>query len=375
MKQIVLSLLSLGITLPVFSQVSKSYNSIRIGDEIIKQQVESCPPGESGINKVWDFSRVQTINEAYSLTYSLPPLLDDSLYVMGYDSFLKDDLQPGEEFIVGTEHNTMYYYRMKDDVLYLLGHENPSVKLRYTQPVAMMAFPANYGQAVASSGYSSQGMYSGTEAISTKGSVNMQADAFGKLILPTADTINPVLRIKHTRTIEDADNITTLETYSWYTKGYRYPLFEIVRSINAEDSTELFSTAFYYPPQEHFYLDSDPENLALLEEMWNLDEQDKANNAPQGKESNTDPEIIISHKVYPNPVSTELTIEYTLKDRSDVHIQLASTNGNIIRTIRKPSLQEGTHTETINCSALMWGSYHIKIMAGTQIISQTIIKK
>lgn len=251
MKRLSLSVLGVMFLLSVFGQVNKEHNGLRAGDEIIKQQVDYQPPGEPGPGKVWDFSRLKTINDEYTLTYSLPPLLDDSLYVMGDSQFPKKQIKQ-HELIVGTEHNTMYYYRQKGDSLLLLGHENPTVRLMYTTPVLQVLYPAGYGQAAVSKSYASQGLYSSTVPISSQGSTTIEADAFGKMVLPTGDTLNPVVRIKHIKTFNDENNNTEkiLETYSWYTKGYRYPVFETVRSINAIDSTEIFKTAFFYPPQE-----------------------------------------------------------------------------------------------------------------------------
>ena len=106
------------------------------------------------------------------------------------------------------------------------------------------------------------------------------ADAYGKMILPSGDTLSPVLRVKTIQTIfdipQDGSSVTfetdnagkQLETCRWYSKGYRYPVFETIRNINLKDSTEIFKTAFFFPPQDHLYLDTDPENQALLDELW-----------------------------------------------------------------------------------------------------------
>lgn len=373
MKSTILTLFLLSLcAFSVYGQINKQHQGLRIGDEIIKQQVEYVDPGEAGANQVWDFSRLKTINEEYKLTYNLPPLLDDSLYIMGDYSFAKKDIAEGE-LIVATEHNTMYYYRQKEDSLLLLGHENPTVRLQYTGPVLMMTFPAGYGQPSAEKEYLSKGLYSSTVPVGSQGNITLGIDAFGKMILPTGDTLNPVIRVKHIKTFNNENHNTDkiLETYSWYTKGYRYPIFETVRNINAADSTEIFRTAFFYPPQEHLYISNDPDNLALLEEMWNMENKNKENNASQ---KDTLVEVILSHKAYPNPVSTQLTVEYTLKEQSPVQLLLVSTEGNIVRNIQKKQ-EAGPQQEVIDCSGLMFGSYHLKLIAGQQTISITIIKK
>lgn len=111
--------------------------------------------------------------------------------------------------------------------------------------------------------------------IHTQGTVITTADAYGKMILPSGDTISPVLRVKMIQTISAKDAADTtphtdkqLETFRWYSKGYRYPIVEVIRSTATADTIAVFSTAFYYPPQEQLYLDADPVNQTLLDELW-----------------------------------------------------------------------------------------------------------
>ncbi|WP_242034379.1 hypothetical protein [Dysgonomonas sp. BGC7] len=264
-------LILLVLALPAFAQLTSNHNRYRPGDVLIKRQVESTSPGESGANKTWNFSKLKTVKEEYTLRYDLPPLEGDSVYIHGGKRYRVKNVF-ADELIIGIEHNTMYYYRQAGDSLLLLGHENPSVKLNYDPSIQQMRFPLNYGQTV-SSNYDSKGLYSGTIKIQTTGTVTTSADAYGKLILPSGDSLSPVLRVKTIQTIEDHKdntnaNIKALETCRWYSKGYRYPVFETVRNINVADSTVIFSTAFFYPPQEHLYLDTDPENQALLDDLW-----------------------------------------------------------------------------------------------------------
>ncbi|MFV0311022.1 MAG: hypothetical protein ACK5KN_05165 [Dysgonomonas sp.] len=197
----ILFLLFLWMALPGFSQLNSSHNHLRPGDVLIKQQVEYKYPGGGGKDRRWDFSNLKTLNDAYTLTYSLPPLEGDSVYILGNTRYPKKDISDNE-LIVSTEHNTMYYYRMIHDSLLQTGHENPSVVLAYTSPVVQAVYPLNYGQST-SSPYQSEGLYSGTVAIQTKGTVITAADAYGKLLLPSGDTLSPVLRVKTTQTIYD----------------------------------------------------------------------------------------------------------------------------------------------------------------------------
>lgn len=71
----------------LYGQLNKEHNHLRAGDVLIKQQIEYVDPGSSGGNKVWNFSKLKTINDEYTLTYSNPPLEGDSVYIMGNNRF------------------------------------------------------------------------------------------------------------------------------------------------------------------------------------------------------------------------------------------------------------------------------------------------
>lgn len=371
----IIFLLSLWMALPGFSQLNSSHNHLRPGDVLIKQQVEYKDSGNAGKDQFWDFSNLKTLNETYTLTYSLPPLEGDSVYILGDIRYPKKNVSDNE-LIVGTEHNTMYYYRMIHDSLLQTGHENPVVELKYTSPMVLMQYPLNYGQSITSN-YSSKGLYSATVGIETRGTMVTAADAYGKIILPSGETLNPVLRVKTTQTILDGQDISNntgklLETCRWYSKGYRYPVFETVRNINMADSTTIFSTAFFYPPQDHLYLDTDPENLALLEEMWDMDKMQKELREQSKIVSLED---IMICKVYPNPVVSVMNLEYELKTDANVSFELYSIDGMPVMKIRSQKKSAGNYSETIDCSGLFPKNYVLRITANGVVLNEIIIKK
>jgi hypothetical protein len=381
MKTIFLMLVSAftGV-LSVSGQLNTLHNHFRPGDVLIKQQVEFIEPGSSGGNKVWDFSKLKTINDEYTLTYSLPPLEGDSVYILGDVRYDKKKVAD-RELIVGTEH-TMYYYHLSGDSLLQTGHENPAVKLAYISPMILTQYPLNYGQSV-SSAYKSEGLYSGTVDIRTQGTIVTSADAYGKIILPSGDTLSPILRVKTEQTIQnipDEFSVNTdendkgkqLETCRWYSKGYRYPVFETIRNINLSDSTQIFSTAFFFPPQDHLYLDTDPENQALLDELWKETEEKQATD-PTAKTVTL--EDIMTCKIYPNPVLSVMNIEYELKQDAKVSFELYSIEGLPVKKIAAKSKTAGNYYETIDCSFLHPKNYVLRITANGVFVNEVIIKK
>ncbi|WP_165044977.1 T9SS type A sorting domain-containing protein [Dysgonomonas sp. ZJ709] len=379
MKKISIFMLSMGLSVSAFGQLTSVHNSIRSGDELIKQQVEYQSPGNGGKGIVWDFSGSKTINDEYKLGYSLPAMIGDSLYIMAKKTYDVKRVLP-DELIVGTEHNTMYYYHFRNDSLFLLGHENPAIRLKYKEPILFLPFPMNYGQ-MAQSNYSSQGLYSNTVDIYTRGTVTTYADAFGKIILPTGDSLNPVLRVKNIQTIAELEGDSLVisnnqvETYRWYTKGYRYPVFETVRNINLRDNSEVFATAFFFPLQDHLYLETDPENLALIEENWNMDRQGENGEQTDENTKSVFIEDIVSCKIYPNPVESLLTLDYEVKLDAKIAFEIYSMDGMPVKRVKAQDRKPGRYYESIDCSNLYPRNYILRITVNNLVVNEKIIKK
>jgi hypothetical protein len=205
------------------------------------------------------------------------------------------------------------------------------------------------------------------------------------MVLPSGDTLSPVLRVKTIQTIldrsaytqhaENTDNTENkgvqLETCRWYSKGYRYPVFETVRSSNLNDNSELFSTAFFFPPQDHLYLDTDPENLALLEELWKETESTQEVSIIK----TVSLEDMLVCKIYPNPVESHLNLEYELKQDAKVSFDLYSIEGLPVKRIKTQNRTAGTYYETLDCSSLRPNNYVLRITANSLYVNEIVIKK
>lgn len=268
MKKILTAwLLGIPALLSAQHSLQSGLNMFRAGDELIKQQVGYKDPGLAGAGVLWDFSRLETVNEEYALAYSTS---DDSL-------------------ITGTEHLTRYHYALQNDSLLLWGFNNQTTRLQHVQPELLLKFPVNYGDTVKTH-YYAHGKYSNRLEMDVLGTIETGADAYGTMVLPGNDTLQQVLRthtvkqmVEDIRPINDSyydklksppvispDSIDqrlesdsvlfVVETFRWYEKGCRYPVFETVRSweqrrtdsesdSNSESESEFLSTAFFYPPQ------------------------------------------------------------------------------------------------------------------------------
>ncbi|BES62596.1 T9SS type A sorting domain-containing protein [Dysgonomonas capnocytophagoides] len=372
------AILLLSIPLTITAQIVQRYNSPRSGDEIIKQQVEFKDPGREGENVIWDFGKLKSINNRYSLTYSSPDLLDNSYYILGRDTIQANN--DSVRYLIGTEHSTMYYLQVKDNSLYVLGHENATTSLKYTPSLLSMAYPTNYNEPHQKE-YQSKGLYSCRIPFESQGEIKQTADAYGVMILPSGDTLKNVMRVKTVQTIKETifdvnNNVNTIldmnvENYKWFSKGYRYPIFETIKTIPQDSTANEFSTAFFFPPQEHLYLDTDPDNLAVLDSLWNIDHKIPDVTDPIQEQPNAN----LSYNFYPNPVESILAVEYYLEKPSSVTISLYNLEGRLIKTVVKPIFSSGVYSEQIDCSSLAKGTYIISIGTGYKVYSDKLIKK
>ncbi len=161
---------------------------------------------------------------------------------------------------------------------------------------------------------------------------------------------------------------TRIESYLWYEKGYRYPVFETIRNSNGnenENDSAFFSTAFFYPPQEHYYLGDDEDNLAVLDSL-----------ALGGDSLFIDPWEGLTYNFYPNPVVTNLEIEiYMPKTAEEVRMQLTDRLGRPVWSENYGRWTEGIHTIQVFMMPFMVGEYVLNMWFDEHLIGEKILKR
>ena len=240
MKELLFFLLGCFLSLFLQAQsLSTDCNQLRGGDRLMKRMVTACEPGENGVQRVWDFGGLELRDANYELKYVLQ----------------------GTDTVIGTEHCTMYYYRTSGDSLFCLGYENPTTFIAYQKPELLLVFPVFQGRVVTDY-FDGMGNYCERLEVWLRGKSTVTADASGVLILPGGDTLRKVLRTYTHKciyqrmipkvAIQDSLQIDTIpfvlnrdsieylltndsirletETWRWYADGYRYPVFETVKS-------------------------------------------------------------------------------------------------------------------------------------------------
>jgi hypothetical protein len=264
----------------------------------------------------------------------------------------------------------------------------------------------NYGDTMQSY-YYAHGKYGNRLELDAMGRIETSADSYGMMILPNKDTLKHVLRTRSLKYIAEktqpisygyydklesplhisADSINrrlagdsvlfVMETFRWYEKGYRYPVFETVRSWEKQrrnegnennEDVEFLATAFFFPPQEHYYLDDDEENLALLE---------NENNEENEENAIIDPWEGLTYNLFPNPVkNSTLNVEmYLPKNAHTIRIQLRSTMGLPVLDENKGARPEGTYSFQLDMTRVSVGNYVLDMWLDDHLVSEIILKR
>lgn len=368
MRKALFTIVLLAIAWHVFPQshLTSSLNMPHAGDVISKQQVEYKDPGRSGENVLWDFSQLEAVNPKYTLTYTKPELTDSG-YVIGQNTLPAINVSKAENLVIGKEHETSYFYCLRNDTLLCLGHENAVVRLWYNQPLLLGVYPSVYQEPVCLP-FSAEGLYSMQVPIRTHGTTTIEQDAYGMMILPSGDTLRHVSRIKSLQEIIDIsksqDSLSAspqpieMETYRWYAKGYRYPVFETICSYNYFEGNKRyanFTTAFFYPPEEAYFNDEHKE-----------DDSDE--------ENDIDPWEGLTYNIYPNPVSTYLEVEMYLPREANVVVLLTSSQGMPVQKKQYPTQPEGLFHFQLDLVSYTAGNYVLDIWLNDHLVSENILK-
>ena len=309
----------------------KLINLPHAGDSIVKQQVDYIDPGMAGTNITWNFRSVHPVNEYYNLRYQI---IDTNSFQMA-----------------GIEHSTVYHYLVQGDSLLHTGYENSTTFMKYSAPELKLRFPFHYGDTI-SSCFSGEGEYCHRIALHVAGTTIISADAIGTLYTPLGLTFKNVLRVKSLREYSQTgmDSLTMqLESYAWYVAGNRYPVFETVKTATRKTGnreTENKVASLFYPPSEQALLLADTTNWSkeiLMDETLDVDQ------------------FFTNYKLIPNPVQSELRIEYDLTCDSGISFKVFDNNGIAIFDLPLTAKQAGHYSEIINMHGFPAGIYLINV--------------
>ncbi|MBX9188683.1 T9SS type A sorting domain-containing protein [Bacteroides sp. K03] len=361
-------------------------NMPRKGDCLMKQRVTYKQPGDKGVQKIWDIRDLNPIDENYELKYS--------------------SLGENRDHLVGIEHSTMYYYQMHGDSLLLSGYENPTTLMKFHESEVLLIFPFAYG-CVFTDYFDGIGSYCNRLNIHVQGKSTVSADATGMLLLSTGDTLRHVMRVHTQKDIVEqmrfiikndsllADSTSFIlnrdsinwhlahdsicirtDTWRWYAEGYRYPVFESIKSsICALGKWQDYLTvSFYYPPQEQYYgLEDDLENRIQREKVVESGNNFRSPSPRSDGKGNAYEDDLIRYS-YELDSEGNLQFHYVLMQDADVTIGLYDLQGRQLTVSRTFSRPISSYSVLLPLSENPSGKYLLRISVGDKVYGEKIIK-
>ncbi len=317
-------------------QIKLTYQShgFRPGDSHPFIFMKNSDEGPSGANVIWDFSQLEKTNKTLT-SHMMEPINTPQAQAISNANFVLE------------EFGNYFYFNSNSSIMEQYGTVSGNVVTLYDKPLLKLKFPLSYGKKI--TGFYSGVQKSPTSNIPIKGSYEIYADAYGTLILPNQITIENVLRVKQTRTIEYENGSAITEvTYRWYAADVRYPILVIIKYVTNQQSY-VAETAMYANAGSH---------KKAATQISSID--------------NTS-----TFEVYPNPFETQLTINFSLNKSSKINVDLYDISGKHLKTIVKQvKYPQGGNSIILNASELNLqnGSYYLKISTENESITKKIMK-
>ncbi len=324
-KLVYLLLGSLLFTLPSMAQpvLSAATNCPLPGDIFVYHRCDTTggvSVGASGAALTWDFS-------------SLHELSTDTGFIHSCSSTTLCDSFPGSSFVQVNGDNYTYY-DTSSTALYITGVAltgSTTYNLRYSNTELSLNYRLTYNNYYTDTGTGFDGYYSYLFVDTFK------YDGYGTLILPSG-TVHNVMRIHRnsfeTITHASVTNIYRTEGYYWYVPNYHNNILNIeyyytgnpaIANLSFCPPNEALGTSDLSPGTKPFY-------------------------------------------VYPNPATSELTIESNGRPGGDY---------TIINCLGQQVLANAcTDAKTVvDISKLPPGVYHVRLKSGDNASAQTFVKQ
>lgn len=346
MKKFAFLLFTFFVLAEGYAQVVLTYrnNAPLPGDSIVTHEIELFSPGTAGPGQVWDLSGIQYTGEKnISVIASATKSSGNTAGWHDYNTILNDK---------GNE----YFYKIDENHSEIVGLNSKELSLSLSDPILKMSYPLSFGKSITDE-FSGKGLNKYKSEIAISGDYNLEADAYGTLILPDR-IIKDVLRIKIVeRKIQiNPCNIYEIKTtiYSWYAPAARYPLLShTTREVkNSGQEPEVTQSAIINKQM--------CQTGILLAGSY---------------QENAD--ALASLILFPNPFIETLYYNYFLRQRLPVTIELVDMTGKTVVSITKAQIQdEGFHTGELDAvkNNLKMGIYYFRFIAGDKVLVSKVVK-
>ena len=243
-------------------------NAPRSGDRYVVENLEYFDCGNGGRDVLWDFSCLNATGKV-DVTYYL---------------------NIGDSVLASADSERMCKYTLINDTLRMVGYETPLIAMSYSVPQVCMTYPFDFGHCI-SNYFDGRGTYCGNLLVRHRGTKLVEEDAEGSVIISDGDTLRNVVRV-HSLSVNflcmyaasdtllsDTSDIKQEieESYSWYVRGYRYPIFETtsVSYYDRMNPVTCIQKAYRYLPDAQMELaDSVNEHIQTADSVASLLEKD-----------------------------------------------------------------------------------------------------
>ena len=240
--------------------------------------------------------------------------------------------------------------------------------------------------------FDGMGNYCNRLGIHIQGKSIVTADATGGMILPDGDTLRNVLRIytikkvvEKTKFVSEKSKNDTIpfvlchdsidfhlandsdcleiSTWRWYADGYRYPVFETIKSMAYRSGKcyEHFTTSFYYPPYGQSYdLNDDLENQLRRERVDEEGINRLWGTVERGKGRRDEDEHVI-YSFYMDETGN-LQLNYFLEEDAKVEVMLYDFQGRQLLRSNIGLLQKGSYQDRLSFNIYPSGEYLLQIL-------------
>lgn len=336
MKRHLLLLVAIAFAGVVIGQPVLSYENHRLlpGMDNPMTLCEFKEPGQGGAEKVWDFSDIKPANEFVGQIVN---------------SYSEDEFERANTKL--REFKTSFYFDINESGIYQVGYSSNDGKtqVKYLQPFEKLKFPFTFEDSYITS-FSGEYLYNSNKLGDIVGNGEVEADAWGELILPNNKVYQNTVRVKTVKnyTISySATNSSSVEilTYRWYNSSHRYPLlvFTEYRTISGNNERTNYQAA---------YNNNAVGSPSVISELA-LDE---------------------NINIYPNPSTDRLFVDITAEIEQAVFFSIVDITGKMVVNEYKVQLTTGANTIDLSdeLQSLYAGTYFLRIRKGEQIVNKEL---
>lgn len=384
---IIISILVVNIVAYAY-YLNREYNMPRNGDILKAEELVRVPVTTIGNDVTWDFSDLSVACSDISIRY----------------------IKPNDSVMVKCKRKEMSYYTIAGDSVSLTEYCAPDKRLEMIRPELLAVYPMGYTSCAADFFYS-EGTIDGSYYMRQAGNSCTAIEAKGRLITPDCDSLRHVLlahryRVGTTYISPDfsksflnsrdslmlsngsilewmsSDTIThSIDTYSWYAQGYRYPVIEqnIVRTYYNQVQVDSVSQTLYFSPnmqEEDLAEDelNDSLRIANKNDPWEFNRPvDNRNGGYQGDNLGFLAQGNVC-SLSPILVDNSTTLFYNCESPTTIDVRIYNMGGALISYCNN-NVSNSHGSLCINTAQLRQGEYIVNAKIGNEVFSFKIFRK